>query len=34
MTNVFDLIPDVISPEEINPLGVWGNDNDWDDDES
>ena len=26
-----DNIPEVISPEEINPNGVYGNDNDWDD---
>ena len=24
MTNIFDLLPDVISPEDVNPLGLWG----------
>jgi len=24
-------IPEVISPEEINPNGVYGNDSDWED---
>lgn len=24
-------VPEVMSPEEINPNGVYGNDNDWED---
>ena len=31
MTNIFELLPDVISPEDVNPNGVYGNDNDWED---